>query len=149
MMKRTRRVFEYGFAAAPARVFPLLCPQREHAWIDGWEATIVSSDSGVAEDHCVFTTHGATWVVTRYEPAAYLIAFAIFGHDRVERLDVSLQADGDGTASRWVRTYTPLNEAGVATIEHDTGDLLCERMDFMAASLTHFLAHGTMLRRDA
>jgi hypothetical protein len=42
--------------APPERVFPLLCPVREAAWVPGWQYRLIYSDSGVAELGCIFTT---------------------------------------------------------------------------------------------
>lgn len=56
-MRRTM----HGTMRHPApleRVFPLLCPVREREWLQGWDATMVCSESGVAEPGCVFTTVG-------------------------------------------------------------------------------------------
>jgi len=44
--------------AGAKTVFPLLCPVKEDDWIDGWAdvCTIVYTDSGIAEEACVFET---------------------------------------------------------------------------------------------
>ena len=47
---------EMALAAAPARVFPLLCPVREAEWLPGWHAEVLHSASGLAELGCVFRT---------------------------------------------------------------------------------------------
>jgi hypothetical protein len=53
-----RQFHEYtGFiSATPERVFPLLCPVREYEWLDSWHCRMVYSESGVAEDNCIFET---------------------------------------------------------------------------------------------
>src|SRR5208283_1284485 len=38
------------------KVFPLLCPVREYEWFNDWKCTMVYSESGVAENNCVFYT---------------------------------------------------------------------------------------------
>ena len=47
-----------------SKVFPLLCPVREADWIDGWNPVLVLTQSGFAEQDCVFITdakvHDAT-----------------------------------------------------------------------------------------
>jgi hypothetical protein len=67
----TRRT-SFDVAAAPERVFPLLCPVREYDWIEEWTCKVLHSESGVAELDCVFRTlfdgEPMTWVVSRYEP---------------------------------------------------------------------------------
>ena len=47
----------FGIEAPPERVFPLLCPVREHEWIPAWKAEMVHSKSGFAELDCVFRTN--------------------------------------------------------------------------------------------
>ena len=38
------------------KVFPLLCPVREYEWFNDWKCTMVYSESGVAENNCIFYT---------------------------------------------------------------------------------------------
>ena len=64
---------EFTVPAPPDRVFPLLCPVLEYRWIPTWRCDLLHSDSGVAEEDCVFRTDfpGAgpmTWVVNCYQP---------------------------------------------------------------------------------
>lgn len=60
--------------ASPERIFPLLCPVREYDWIPTWSCDMIYSESGVAENDCVFATRlpgrgpRESWVVVRYEP---------------------------------------------------------------------------------
>jgi hypothetical protein len=60
--------------APPDRIFPLLCPVREYDWIPTWSCDMIYSESGVAENDCVFATAfpeegpRESWVVVRYEP---------------------------------------------------------------------------------
>lgn len=42
--------------APPDRVFPLLCPVREAEWVPDWKYQLIYSQSGFAEEGCVFTT---------------------------------------------------------------------------------------------
>jgi hypothetical protein len=151
--KRVRRTFSHRVMSPPDRVFPLLCPVREHEWIDGWQAEIVFSERGGAEDHCVFRTDThdrglATWVVSVYDPHAHRIGFTIFYPDRyVERLDLGLEAEPPGaTRLVWTRTYTGLSEAGNDLLEEATGARLDQRMHHAMASLEHFCATGSCLR---
>lgn len=55
---RITRHYTQRIEAPPARVFPLLCPVREADWLEGWGEIVemVHSDSGLAEDGCVFLT---------------------------------------------------------------------------------------------
>ena len=55
---RTVRSYTQRIEAPPDSVFPLLCPVREAEWLAGWSEVLemVHSDSGLAEDGCVFMT---------------------------------------------------------------------------------------------
>ena len=150
---RVSRAFTFTVSAPPAAVFPLLCPVREHDWIDGWSAQVVFSHSGLAEDHCVFRTpvpgqEPATWVVTGYEPDRH-IAFAVFTPGlHVQRLEVDVAPAGPGSTLTWTRTYTGLTDAGNVAVTQATGPALEARMEGLRASLEHYLTTGTMLRKS-
>jgi hypothetical protein len=53
---RIVRSFRMQLAAAPDKVFPLLCPTREYDWIEAWKCRMIHSDSGYAEPDCIFKT---------------------------------------------------------------------------------------------
>ncbi len=53
---RATHTYRQKLCAAPARVFPLLCPVRETEWADGWLPDLVISSSGIAERDCIFIT---------------------------------------------------------------------------------------------
>jgi hypothetical protein len=152
--QRQVKEYTYRLQASPAEVFPLLCPVREYDWIDGWSCEPIYSDSGIAENNCVFKTHfpeigEAIWTVSKYDPNGFIIEFAIvYPGLFVEKLDVSLKADGDKqTTIRWARTYTGLSPQGNTVIEHIAKEFLDERTRWINESLNHYLTTGSMLRR--
>ena len=70
------------FEADAGEVFPLLCPVRENDWIAGWESVcrVLHSDSGFAEEGCVFSTlipgeGRAVWLCSDYDRAACRIEY--------------------------------------------------------------------------
>lgn len=108
--------------ASPQRVFPLLCPVREHEWVPGWRAEVLHSDSGLAELGCVFVTPDGhdqtpvTWVIHRYEPCAR-IGFTIFAPSAfVELLEIELRGDSHETELVWRRHATALGAAGAELV---------------------------------
>jgi len=137
--------------AAPERVFPLLCPVREFDWIDTWAARIVYTDSGVAEEGCVFTTaepdgSETVWTVSRYAPEAGAIEFVMVTPGLVAtRLAITVRAEGEGAIAVWRRTFTALSPAGeramTALAAHGPA-----RMRRLEAQLDHYLRTGTALR---
>lgn len=145
--KSKRAVTEctYEVGALPEVVFPLLCPVREYEWIDTWKCDLVYTESGVAEDNCIFNTDFApvgpmTWAATRYEPPTRIEYLAVAPGRLVMRLVITLERNGAGTRMHWKRTYTGLSGEGnglvgsfTVAMEHDLG-----------RKLDHFVKTGTM-----
>ena len=108
--------------ASPERIFPLLCPVREYDWIPTWSCDMIYSESGVAENDCVFATAfpeegpRESWVVVRYEPPL-AIEFVRSNADRVIRYAIRLRADGGATDLDWSQIMTGLNETGNALVD--------------------------------
>ena len=66
---RVTRTCTQRLVAAPAAVFPLLCPVREADWIDGWNPPLAISSSGIAafpEDHYRGLMQGWEARINRY-----------------------------------------------------------------------------------
>lgn len=140
--------------APPERVFPLLCPVREHDWIEGWRAEVVRSESGVAEAGCVFVTpsRGAedavTWVIHHHEPCLRIGFTLLLPGVFVELLDIRLQGGARGTELLWSREATALGERGAGVLrlrasEHEEKHRGIER------ALAHYLETGRCLARSA
>ena len=76
----SRKVFEMRetFPAPAEDVFIQLCPAREADWIPGWDCELIYTESGYAEEHCVFRTDEAcvsgpgVWVMNHVEPPRLL-----------------------------------------------------------------------------
>jgi hypothetical protein len=157
---RVVRSYTQHIAAPPARVFPLLCPVRENEWLDGWAdgCEMIHSDSGVAEEGCVFRTraHGqpeTVWVVTLHEPDRGLVEFArVTAGLEATRLGIRVEAGPDGASSAVHITYsfTPLGAEGVAFAREAHSEEEFRRgMAWWEASMNHWFATGEMLRAAA
>ncbi len=148
----TRRRFEHRgvIQGAPERVFPLLCPVLEYAWLDGWRAEMIHSRSGVAEEGVVFRTRfqlGETWVCTRYEPSQR-IQYTVFAGAAVMVLDITLAAAADGACEIcWTRTYTATTRVGRRLVRRLEPDQIEAELATLNACLNHYLATGRMLPR--
>lgn len=149
---RTTRSFKMRIAAAPPAVFPLLCPTREHDWIETWKCRMVYSQSGHAELDGVFKTDFAadgpedTWVISRYEPPL-LIEFVRVNPLRAIRYTIRLrEAAGGRTEAEWRQVVTGLNEEGNALVRGLDEEAFRQRMGQLEAMLNHFLTTGRMLR---
>ena len=150
--KRLVKSYVHKIEASPEKVFPLLCPVREYDWIDGWACEMIYSESGVAENNCIFATSfpevgEATWMVSKYDKEGFVIEFVIIFPGAVaEKLDVSLQEDEDGGAIiRWTRTYTGLSQGGNQLIEHLGDEFIDSRMAWLNESLNHYCRTGEKL----
>ena len=69
--KRVSRSYCQTINANPNIVFPLLCPVREAEWLDEWSYNLIYSESGVAEEGCVFSTaykgeKDTIWIITEH-----------------------------------------------------------------------------------
>lgn len=138
--------------ASPADVFPLLCPVREYDWLESWRCEIVHTESGVAEEDCIFRTElpgqgRMTWAVSRYEPPR-AIEFTCFVPDsHVMRLKIALEPDGAATRLHWTRRFLSLGDRGDAWIAAFSPTAYESTMQKLEESLAHYLATGAMLRR--
>jgi len=146
------RTCSFVVPAAPDRVFPLLCPVREYAWIPDWRADLLHTVSGVAEEDCVFRTEAhagvaMTWVVSRYEPPAR-IEFTCFAPDHyVFRLKIALVAVPGGTQLTWTRRWLATAPGDAAFAAASAAEGFDERMAALERLLVHYLQTGSMLRR--
>lgn len=135
------------FPARADEVFALLCPSREADWIPGWDCELIFTESGYAEEHCVFRTEESTafgpglWVFSRYEPP-HLLEIVRFMPDMVVNLTISLSESPDGTTEGvWKVLFTGLNEEGNRAIERIPEDAY----DGAPRTLTHYLETGKMM----
>ena len=147
---RRSRSYRMHVQAEPERVFPLLCPVREHEWIDTWDCEMVRSDSGIAEKDCVFKTTFAadgpedTWLVSRYEPPS-AIEFIRTNALRVMRYTIELQRGACGTEAVWAQVVTGLNAEGDRFVQAMSDEAFTRRMAALERKLEHYLATGRML----
>jgi hypothetical protein len=153
--RRTHTTYTHPIAAPASDIFPLLCPVREHDWIDGWTCRMIHSDSGVAENNCIFTTSfprgmEEVWVVSHYDPANYVIQFVVVNPEMyVLKFDISLQADGERSAlMSCTNTITGLSDKGNAFIAGHTDGADAERMGLLFKTLDHYCRTGKMLKRS-
>jgi hypothetical protein len=150
-MRKLDHSSAFTVLAAPDRVFPLLCPVLEYKWIPTWQCELLHSDSGVAEEDCVFRTDFSgvgpmTWVVTCYQPAAR-IEFCCFVADTMAmRLKIALAPEAGGTQLTWTRRWLALGRQGDAWISGQKAAELDRMIDTRRAQLVHFLETGDMLR---
>jgi hypothetical protein len=152
--RRLTRTYRQTIDATPDAVFPLLCPVREAEWLDGWQYTMLYSDSGVVEDGAVFTTPGdgepdTVWIVTRHDARQRLVEFTrVTPQSRVCVLRIEVQPGGAGRSLVDVSyTYTAIAPAGNVFIERFTEESFQSAVRFWEQSMNHWLATGQRLPR--
>ena len=152
--KRVTKTYCQTIEASPGQVFPLLCPVREAEWLDGWEYTMIYSESGLVEEGAVFTTPSGdepdtVWVVTRHDPVERIVEFARVTHgSRACLLRAVVRPKEPGRSAVDVSyTYTGLTAAGNAFIDNLTEESFLRAVTFWERSMNHWLATGERLRR--
>jgi len=140
-------------AAPPEKVFPLLCPVREAEWVPGWKYRLIYSQSGVAEDGCIFTTSNeeepeTIWMVTHYDPANFQIAYAWVRPGMIAtQVRISLAPATGGNTSAHIRyLYTGLSSAGNAVLDGYTPEWFEEKMRSWEKAINHFLRKGCLIQ---
>ncbi len=125
--KRITRSYRQTINAPPDIVFPLLCPVREAEWLDGWKYEMIHSDSGLAEEGCVFSTPGdgeanTVWIISRHDNENHLIEFTRFTPDsRTCVLKVAVISKDEIVSNVDISyTYTGITADGNAWIDNFT-----------------------------
>ena len=149
---RITKETQLHISAEPHRVFPLLCPVREYEWIGNWRCRMLYSQSGVAENNCVFETDFAhnggreTWIVSRYETDCCIEFVRFSAEEKIIKLDIRLTAAEDGgTQLLWRKTFTGLSEAGNRLVRTIAGQQFAPEAVMVEKMLNTFLTTGKML----
>ncbi len=148
--KRASRTYTQSLVGPPEAVFPLLCPVREADWIADWDPLLVVSNSGVAEEDCVFITgsepENAIWYVTDYEPKKGFIAFVrITPEVTATRLAIQVGKAPKGASARITFTHTSLGEKGDVFVDTFTEEAYAAFMQLWEKRMNHYLTTGTCL----
>lgn len=139
--------------AEPEAIFPLLCPIREFDWIPSWECKIIYTESGIAEEGCVFQTESGeggtdTWVISRFEPRQR-VSFVRVDALRTIRYDIHLEPQGDGsTRLIWAQEITALSEEGDRHVAEQRQEDFTALIGKVEQMLGHYLKTGEALRMD-
>ena len=149
--KRAAHTYIQTLKGSQERVFPLLCPVREADWIDGWDPSLVVSESGVAERDCAFITgngaEAAIWTITRHEPeSGFVEMLKITPGVTVGRISIQLHPIAKGCQAEIRYSHTSLGPAGDEFVEGFTEAFYRGFMQAWEARMNHFLEHGVALR---
>jgi hypothetical protein len=160
-MKKTTDVFrivregKMELKADAKTVFPLLCPVREEDWIDGWSdiCTIVYTDSGIAEEACVFETDiplegRAVWICSKYDADRAEIEYIkhIIGK-AIIKWSMSVRDVSGGSFIYAVYNATGWGEKGAAYARH-LGDKGIEQLfRNLEDDINNYVTNGKMKKR--
>ena len=155
--KRVTRSYCQRINASPEIVFPLICPVKEKEWLDGWDYTMVYSESGYAEEGCVFLSHqegeeDTIWLITKRDIEKREIVFARITPDsRASKLTISVEGRDHDPSSRVHVTYTftALSEEGNQFIDAFTEERFNDMMAFWEKSMNYYLETGKKLKRPS
>ncbi len=152
--RRVSHCYTQSINGTPAQVFPLLCPVRESDWIPGWRTDWVISESGAAEQDCIFQTPprdgaggaASIWVITRHDAKALeLEMIKVTPGYTVGKLQISLSARGrSGTAATISYEFTSLGQAGDAWLDEFTPQWYVAFMQVWEKQMNHYLETGEL-----
>lgn len=142
--------------APPDKVFPLLCPVREAEWVPEWQYRLIYSQSGFAEEGCVFTTPNedgseTTWLVTEYDASAFTIAFAWVNAGSVAaQIRIHLEPkSAQETTAHICYAYTGLSERGNREVERYERAWFESKMQSWETAINHYLRTGRKIDATA
>ncbi len=131
--------------------FPLLCPAREADWIPDWDCDLIYTESGYAEDKCVFVTDKSNsvgdgvWIFTGYKENDY-VEFVRFQENTLLAVKITVADNGDGTVTgTWHVMATALNERGNKELEQMPGSE--QRANALGKMLNHYLTTGKTINQ--
>jgi len=154
---KAKRIFvshTQSIKAAPEKVFQQLCPVKEYDWIETWKCDLIYSDSGFAEQDCIFVTglpgyERRTWFVDEYEKNKY-IQFIVFSNNYVIRYKITLTGKATGTTeAEWAQTITALNADGNKYVEEFSIGGFKAMIERLEKMMNYYLETGSMLKEKA
>ena len=153
--KHITRSYEQTINADPARVFDLLCPVKEGEWLDGWDYTLLHSESGLAEEGCVFLSRqegekDTIWMITKRDVQNREIEFVrATPESRIARLTIAVDEKAENLSTVKI-TYviTALGEEGNKFLEGFTKENFEAGMKFWEKSMNYYLETGKKLAKS-
>lgn len=150
--KRLKRHYTQTLHGETNEVFELLCPVREKEWLQGWDYSMIYSESGFAEKGCVFRTENDfgsyQWIMTKYDSRDCGVQFVKFIHNKmVVIIDIQL-TDGKGNIVYCDidYTFTAINDDVIGQMhEENTQEVFNGHMKLWEGSINYFLETGRML----
>ncbi|MCX6150858.1 MAG: hypothetical protein NTX22_10060 [Ignavibacteriales bacterium] len=149
---RISRTYTQKINATAKEIFPLLCPQKETEWLDGWSYEMIFSLSGFAEEGAVFKTKHAgdvntIWVVTKYNKKNKIIEFVRLTWETViVKIRLQVIDNTDGTSDVKVDyTFTTISEKGNEFVQTKSEKQFDDMMRWWEKSMNYYLETGRKL----
>lgn len=151
---RITRSYRQTIEAQPDVIFPLLCPEREKEWLDGWDYDMVYSQSGLIEEGAVFSTQSQAeedtiWIVTKHDEINRVVEFArCTPASRVCVQKIAVHPKDETSSYVDISyTFTAIFPGGNKFIESYTDEVFQNVMKFWELSMNHFIKTGTKLKK--
>jgi len=149
--KRITRSYVQTIQGTPEDIFPLYCPVKEAQWCEGWDPSVVYSESGVVEPDCIFVTGAgaaeSAWFVTVHDPEQRVVE--MIKHTpgvTFVKLRISLEpVTARQTRATISYSYTALSRAGDKALAAFTEESYHTMMAAWEAAMNHYLETGEML----
>ncbi len=98
-------------------VFKAFCPEAEKKWVSGWESTMLYSESGIAEKHCVFTTtqpnmRETVWLCSVYDVGREVEYVRTIPGQLISVINITTRQLSEDTECMVKYIHTALTEAG-------------------------------------
>ncbi len=157
--KRAQGEFSIDIAAPADDIFLLACPVEELKWIDGWDFTMVYSESGKNEPGCIFIEemtarhvlgpmfHEKTyWITLLHDPKSHAVHFILARSTTLTHLKIHMdRADAGKTKVSWNMTMTSIREDANDAFDEHVADRMTSMLMFLGHSLKHFCETGGKL----
>jgi len=150
--QRVTRTATLTLPAPREQAFPLFGPIREAEWAEGWEPTMIFSETPLGEEAgAVFTTRqpdepDTIWLITQFDPAAFIIEYArVTPGVRTALVTIRCEAAGDVTHASVTYQFTALSEVGNSFVKGFSEIHYRHMMDAWQAAISHTLNTGKRL----
>lgn len=154
---RVVKTYKWEFGADARTVFLLLCPTKELDWIEGWDERhqLIYSESGIAEDGCVFTTYDpeegyAVWLTIRYNLEKTTIEFVkhLVEKEVIVRWIMEVRSlTSQSCAVFGTFNATGLNERGNDYVKSSVVSQFKIRMALLEDLIKYYLETGVMKKQ--
>ena len=139
--RQVTRTYTQTLAAPPERILPLLTPEGERAWAEGWDPTVLFDAPGKGGTVFVTSDPDTLWLLERYDAArGYVRYYRITPDSNVTELDIVLRLVAPEVTEATVRyTYTGLSETGNALVASRTEEYYLGFMRHWEDALNRYL----------